>query len=175
MNAKRIIIYILLLSVGLNSALAQENTNRIKTNVLGLFTLFYENQISDKISLQVGLQYNPTNLPAKNTLVKSIAPEIRYYLKSFNEKGGGIFGATYAKFSDTEEINDIGNYAKIKAIASGLDFGYLHIFKNKITAELFVGAGYNVYKNIKTDFYTEFPEKNYKFDIRIGIGLGYSF
>ena len=121
------------------------------------------------------MQYNPENLPAKNSLVKSIAPEIRYYFKTFNEKGGGIFGATYAKLAETNIKNDLGHIADIKTIATGLNLGYLYIFKHEIIAEVFAGAGYNIYKKIDTNFNNEFPEKNYKFDIRIGIGLGYSF
>jgi len=175
MKTKTIIIYGFLFWMSVNSVFAQNNPNRIKTNILGLFTLFYENQFSEKMSLQVGLQYNPKNLPAENTFVKSIAPELRYYFKSFNEKGGGIFGAAYTKFSETNNTNDSGHIAGINTIAAGLNFGFLHIFKNNITAELFAGGGYNIFKKIDTVFPSEFPEKNYKFDIRIGIGLGYSF
>jgi len=175
MKTKILTISILLMAFSISKSFSQEKPNRIKTNVLGLFTLFYENQFSNKMSLQVGLQYNPENFPVKNTLVKSIALELRYYFKSFTEKGGGIFGATYAKFSGTKEINDSDNSAKIKAIATGLNLGYLHVFKNKMVAEVFAGAGYNVFKKIDTDFSNDFPEKNYKFDIRIGIGFGFSF
>lgn len=62
-----------------------------------------------------------------------------------------------------------------KALPGGLNFEYQYIFTNGIRSEIFSGAGYNIMKDINTDFPVDFPDNNFIYYIRLGIGLGYAF
>ena len=147
-----------------------ENKHIIKTNLLGLFTLLYEHPFADKMSFQVGLQYNPENLPKKDLSVTSIAPEIRYYILRNKIAVSGFYSGIYSKYQYIKNVN-INETAEVNAAAVGLNVGYQYIFSNGITTELFAGGGYNIWKKIKSDF----PSDNYNYDIRLGIALGYAF
>lgn len=152
----------------------KENKFVVKTNLLGMFTLFYEHPIAQKMSFQVGLQYNPKNLPKKDIFVTSIAPELRYYFLQTGAMPGGLFAGIYTKYQYMSVFN-AEKSANIQAFAGGLNLGFQYIFKNGLTTEIFAGGGYNFWKKIKTDYPETFPSANYKFDIRIGLGLGYAF
>jgi len=127
------------------------------------------------------LQYNPESLPAKDKIITSIAPEWRFYFKSKNIFPSGIFIAPYAKYQylidkkenplvSTETIS-----ADVQTIALGGNIGYQMILKNNLTIELFIGAGYNLFKSISTDFSDNFANKDYNLDLRLGLGFGYAF
>ena len=69
MNKIYILLILMIISLNLQSQSDKINTNidnsnkhKIKTNLLGIFTLFYEHTISNNMTLQVGLQYNPDNM-----------------------------------------------------------------------------------------------------------------
>ena len=174
---KKFIFLILLLASGLNSFSQSEKKVKnqiVKTNVLGLFTLFYEHGFSQKTSLQVGLQYNPQNFPPKDLFITSIAPEFRYYLFKNDHFPTGIFSAIYTKYQYMDIFKE-NKMAQINALAFGLNFGYQYIFKNGIATEVFAGGGYNLWKRIDTNFPENFPESEYNYDIRVGISLGYAF
>ena len=180
---KRFVILLLFVLITINSNAqsysVQKNSKDtkhhvFKTNMLGLFTLFYEHPLSYKTSFQVGLQYNPENLPEKHKLITSIAPEIKYYIISGKIAPSGLFTGIYAKYQSVNEIK-IDKKADIKILTGGLNLGYQYIFKSGFVTEFFIGGGYNFIKNINTDFPKDFPEKDYQFDVRLGISAGYSF
>ena len=175
-----LIIPLLIIGISLYSQSCKRGENEnsynhiIKTNLLGMFTLFYEHPFTDKMTFQVGLQYNPESLPKKDMFVTSIAPEIRYYVLQNKTLPGGLFLGSYFKLQYMD-VTKVDNTANIQAFAAGLNLGYQYIFKKGITTEVFAGAGYNIWKNIATDFPVDFPESDYTYDIRLGIGFGYAF
>ncbi len=180
MKKIKLIILLLISSISLYSQSCKRAGNEssynhiLKTNLLGMFTLFYEHPVSEKITFQVGLQYNPESLPKKDFFVASIAPEMRYYFLQNKRFPGGLFLGPYLKFQYTD-VKDADKTANIRAFAGGLNFGYQYIFKNGITTEVFAGAGCNIMKDIITDFPVDFPESDFNYDIRLGIGFGYAF
>lgn len=171
------------------NAVAQQSTTEtrhrknhvLKTNVLGLFTFFYEHPLKRNMSLQVGLQYNPESLPVKNKLVSSIAPELRFYFGASDNSPSGFFMASYTKYQYmTENKADTQNAelvlsANIQTLAFGGNMGYQIILKNGLSFEAFVGGGYNIFKDVSSDKPSDFSPEDYKFDMRIGISFGYAF
>ena len=176
---KKYIIIIILIVTSINAnaqscSRSKSDTNAkkhlFKTNLLGLFTLLYEHPISNKLSFQVGLQYNPENLPKKNLFVTSIAPEIKYYLIQNKMPASGLYAGIYSKYKYINNVKT-NETAEVQATAIGLNAGYQYIFSNGITTEIFAGGGYNLWKKIKTDF----PSDKYNYDVRLGISIGYAF
>ena len=180
MKKIKLILLLLITSISLYSQSCKRAGNEssynhiIKTNLLGMFTLFYEHPVTNKMTFQVGLQYNPESLPKKGSVVTSIATEIRYYFLRNKTLPGGLFLGPYLKFQYMD-VTDAEKKANIKAFAGGLNFGYQYIFKNGITSEIFAGAGYNILKDINTDFPADFPGSDFNYDIRLGVGFGYAF
>ncbi len=179
---KKILIILAIFLLATNSSFSQscakpaktDSKHIVKSNLLGIFTLFYEHPVSPKVAFQTGLQYNPDNIFPRTKATISIAPELKYYFLRRPNAMSGAFTGLYGKYSNLKISETLGT-ATVKTAALGLNFGYQHVFNNGIVTEGFAGAGYTLWKTIDSNFPDTYPMANYNFDIRLGISLGYSF
>jgi hypothetical protein len=142
----------------------------IKINIPSLLfsnlSLSYQQAVSDKISLQLQAS---TFLDFTDGTAVTISPEIRYNLSKRLSSIEGFYTGGFlryrnyyvssADFLDTEDSNAFG---------LGALLGYQALFgkSNKIAFDIFMGPGYNVFR--ENDFLA-------KVFLRSGILVGYAF
>jgi hypothetical protein len=177
-------ITILLLALGfVLSSYSQElpaagsEKNVLKVNTLALFirtgAVFYEREISDLTSVQLGLAYMNYKIDETHFEGIGVTPEFRFYIRK-NALDGFYIGP-YLRYNNFgfDDNNSTGRY---KAFGGGVSFGRQWIFKKGFVIDLFFGGHYTN-SNITLTSGTETPDftRIEGFNIRTGFSLGFAF
>jgi len=179
-----------------NAQSLPDYSNVIKINPLSLLvgncTLFYERQVSNCVTLQLGINFMPEALKTFGTLFTcyGITPEFRIYLShlSIDVPAGGYFAPffRYRCLILSEPIENAsipGKYQNISVqddqTSVGFVFGYQCISEKNYTFDFFAGPFSN-----NNNFHTSTGQP-VNFDIgqlgndgigfRVGIGVGFAF
>jgi hypothetical protein len=176
---KKILLLTLMLSGAFTSKMfAQEVKQTFKINPLSaLFrtgSVFYERQMSDKTSLQLGFAYTGLKLDETSFSGVAITPEFRYYPKA--NALSGLYLAPFLRYQNYTVKDDFskGNYS---SIGGGAVLGRQWVYKSGFTLDLFFGPAFNSGK-VKADAGSSEPEVSGTIDgfgLRTGILIGFGF
>jgi outer membrane autotransporter protein len=187
---------LLLALLGLcGSAASQAQT--LKTNILAPVSLYYEQPITEKISVNVGASYDVLTTGVSLTggtrsgfSSYSIPVDVRFYLGDPDEPNTGFYLGPYIKYRHygyTLETTSIfttstqKNTYSYNALGFGVMAGYQLLITDNLTADFFLGAGYGgigSYKYTYTDFSGKEQTENLTipaFTSRLGACIGYRF
>lgn len=180
---KKILTLTLICLVALSS-LAQESEekNVLKVNTLSLFlgtgSVFYEREISDLTSAQLGFGYLNVKLGDTKFTGLILTPEVRLYVKK--NAIDGFYLAPYARYHRFSVENaDLGTKGTLTGFGGGLLFGRQWITNSGFTMDLFFGGHYGN-SDIKvetTGASADSFDKNFfeGFKMRIGFAIGFAF
>jgi len=182
--------------ISYNTIAQTDNVNIIKINpaslVVGSATLFYERQVSDDASFQIGINFMPVPNkifgPAFSCF--GITPECRIYLSSRSiEVPGGGYIAPFCRYRNLSmeiqgpDKNSLGNYSNIivedDQFAIGFVLGYQYITEKDYVFDFFAGPFSN-----SNYFHTSAGQPlnvdlgflgNNGLGFRIGVAMGLAF
>ena len=156
-----------------------EDKNSFKINTLGLIfgvgSLFYERELSDMTSAQLGLAYLSYKFDDTKFSGLILTPEFRIYPKK--NAIDGVYVAPYVRYQNYSlENKPTESKGTLTVIGGGLLLGRQWITNSGFTMDLFFGGHYGD-SNVKVESGTN------SFDIdlfsgfrtRIGFALGFSF
>lgn len=151
--------------------------NVMKVNTLALIirtgAVFYEREISDLTSAQLGIAYMNYRINETNLYGFGMTPEIRFYIRK-NALDGFYLGP-YLRYNNFgfDDNNSTGRY---EAFGGGVSFGRQWIFKKGFVIDLFFGGHYTNSK-IELTSGSETPDftRIEGFSIRTGFSLGFAF
>lgn len=175
-----------------DSVAVYSRPNIIKTNLAGIFSLFYEAPVHPKRSLQISINRADIGFLWDDTKYFSLTPAFKFYM---SKKAGsqhrpspsGFYVSPYLRYVN---IRDIGNGffsdRKLYEVAynffgGGVVAGCQRIFRKGLTLDFFVGGGYlplsasKVLYTYTSNYDVDVSPDDYKADIRIGLCIGYAF
>jgi hypothetical protein len=180
-----------------------EATGVVKLNVLSLFTrtgsLSYEHVLSDKLSLQLGVQYTlprrarilGVNLLGEDGRMNrfSVTPELRYY--PAGAAPTGFYVGPFARYVNlsvsgdvTQDINGQTRTVSGRVTQNTYSFGGVlggqWVFGEHFSLDVFGGPYFsfgsiNVSQNITEEDYNFPSSVSFPVWLRAGLSLGYSF
>jgi hypothetical protein len=175
---------ILLLVLGFTVTLSAQDQpvvapekNVLKVNTLALIiqtgAVFYEREISDVTSAQLGLAYVNYTLDETKLDGFGITPEMRFYIRK-NALDGFYIGP-YLKYNSFG-FDDGSSAGRYKAFGGGVSFGRQWIFRKGFVIDVFFGGHYTN-ANFELTSGTEPPDltKIEGFKVRVGFALGFAF
>jgi len=177
-------ITVLLLALGFAvSSYSQEQPsvapekNVMKVNTLALIirtgAVFYEREISDLTSVQLGLAYMNYRIDDTQLDGIGVTPEFRFYIR--RNALDGFYVGPYLRYNNFgfDDNNSTGRY---KAFGGGVAFGRQWIFKKGFVIDLFFGGHYTN-SDITLTTGSESPDftRIEGFSIRTGFSLGFAF
>ncbi len=175
-----------------DSVAVYSRPNIVKTNLAGLFSLFYEAQVHPKRSLQLSMNRADIGFLWDDTKYFSLIPAFKFYVskKAGSQRRPSPSGFYISPYLRYVNVRDIGggffSDRKLYEVAynlfgGGVVAGYQVIFRKGLTLDFFGGGGYlplNSSKVIYTytrDYEVNVSPEDYKTDIRIGLCIGYAF
>jgi hypothetical protein len=182
MFMKKIAVLLLVLGFAVTSyaqdqpSVAPEK-NVMKINTLALIirtgAVFYEREISDLTSAQLGIAYMNYTINQTKLNGLSVTPEVRFYIRK-NALDGFYLGP-YLRYNNFS-YDDNSSTGKYEAFGGGVSFGRQWIFKKGFVIDLFFGGHYTNSKVTLTSG-SETPDftKIEGFSIRTGFSIGFAF
>lgn len=181
---KKLLLITIALIIGIKSfSQVSEEKNVLKVNtlslILGTGSIFYERELSDMTSAQLGLGYMNFKLGDTKFTGLILTPEVRFYLKK--NAIDGFYTAPYFRYQRySMEVTAFDETSKgtLTSLGGGLVFGRQWITDSGFTMDLFFGGHYGS-SSIKTetDGTEDSFDKNFfeGFKMRIGFSLGFAF
>ncbi|RPH31954.1 MAG: DUF3575 domain-containing protein [Bacteroidales bacterium] len=180
---KKILTLILIACFALPSiAQVSEEKNVLKVNtlsfLLGTGSIFYERELSDLTSAQLGVGYMNFKLGDTKFTGLILTPEFKIYLKK--NAIDGFYAAPYLRYQrfTAEVTDDFPSKGTLTSMGGGLVFGRQWITNSGFTMDLFFGGHYG-----KADVNVDSGDENGDYDttffegfrMRIGFSLGFAF
>ncbi|MCX6326583.1 MAG: DUF3575 domain-containing protein [Bacteroidia bacterium] len=161
--------------------LVSTEKNVLKINTLSLFlgtgSIFYERNLTDLTSAQLGVGYMNFKLGDTKFTGLILTPEFRIYPKKNAIDGFYLTPyLRYQKFTVENKEVDPASQGSLTSMGGGLVFGRQWITDSGFTMDLFFGGHYSD-ANVKVNYGTDsFDENFFKgFKMRIGFALGFAF
>ncbi|HPB13984.1 MAG: DUF3575 domain-containing protein [Bacteroidales bacterium] len=181
---KKVVILLLFSAFALNSFAQSEVTvapekNVLKVNTLSLLvgtgSIFYEREISDLVSAQMGVGYMGYTLGKTKFSGLILTPECKFYIR--NNAIDGFYFAPYLRYNkfgyESKEGDNEGQYS---SYGGGLAFGRQWIFKKGFVIDFFFGGHYTDGSiDIKSGGEPEDVTKIEGLKVRVGLALGFAF
>ena len=166
--------------------------NVLKTNLLGIYSLFYERQLQPKQSIQVGINVANVGFLWNDTKYFSLSAAYKFYLSKKQSSGhrpypSGFYVSPYVRFlSARETAKGVFSHSRLSEVSydmfgGGAVAGYQMIFGHGLTLDFFVGGGYlpvnssHILYTYTSSYKPDVNPGDYKADIRVGICIGYAF
>jgi len=153
--------------------------NVLKVNTLSLLlgtgSVFYEREISDLTSAQLGVAYMNFKLGDTKFTGLILTPEFRIYPKK--NAIDGFYLSPYFRYQKfTVENKDKDSKGTLTSMGGGLVFGRQWITDSGFTMDLFFGGHYGS-ADIKVDSGTDSFDSNFfeGFKMRVGFAIGFAF
>jgi hypothetical protein len=153
--------------------------NVFKINTLALFlgtgSIFYERELSDMTSGQLGLAFMSFKLSDTKFKGLIVTPEVRIYPKK--NAIDGFYIAPYFRYQEFSVENTTeADKGKLTSFGGGLLVGRQWIKASGFTMDLFFGGHYGS-SRVKVDSGTDSFDSNFfeGFKPRVGFALGFSF
>jgi hypothetical protein len=178
------ILSILLLFILVAPTFAQEKTTIVSTEknvlkintfalILGTGSVFYERELSDMTSLQMGIAYLGYKFSETKFSGLILTPEVRIYPKK--NAIDGMYIAPYLRYQRFN-LTDPTSTGTLSSMGGGLLFGRQWITNSGFTMDLFFGGHYSSAK-VNVDSGTDSFDKDLfsGFSVRAGFALGFAF
>ncbi|HAM97130.1 MAG TPA: hypothetical protein DCQ26_00820 [Marinilabiliales bacterium] len=177
-------LYLLTLALGIVfNLIAQETSdaaiekNVIKVNtisiIVGTGSIFYERQINDLNSVQMGVAYLSYSIKGTKFTGLILTPEYRFYPKS--NAIDGIYLAPYLRFQ-RYSIDDDGDGGNYTSLGGGAVFGKQWITKSGFAMDLFFGGTYSKGDVSVNSAGEEYDVTQFEgFRPRVGFAIGIAF
>ena len=156
-----------------------EEKNVLKVNSLSLLvgtgSIFYERELSDVTSAQLGLAYLSFTIEDSKFTGIILTPEMRFYVKK--NAIDGFYVAPYFRYQRFSLTAKDDSKATYQVFGGGAVFGRQWIFNSGFTLDFFFGGNYGK-GDLKITSGTNSFEGTTKFDgfrPRIGLALGFAF
>ena len=179
---KKLAIFFLFLGIAVCSYAQDQPTvapekNVIKVNTLALIirtgAVFYEREISDVISAQLGIAYMNYTIDDTHLDGVGVTPEVRFYIRK--NALDGFYVGPYLRYNNFgfDDNNSAGRY---KGFGGGVSFGRQWIFQKGFVIDLFFGGHYTN-SRIELTSGSEPPDftRIEGFNIRTGFSIGFAF
>lgn len=156
-----------------------EEKNVLKINTLSLIigtgSIFYERELTDNISGQMGVAYLNYNISDTKFRGLILTPEVRFYPKG--NAIDGFYVAPYMRYQDFSLKGDGGGEATYSNIGGGILLGRQWVTNSGFTMDLFFGGHYGSGKiEIDTGAEGDFDVSNFDgFRTRVGFAIGFAF
>lgn len=166
-------------------------SNVLKTNIAGLFSLYYEVKIQPKTSLQFGVNLFNISFFGNGARYFALTPSVKFYLtrnENLEIRNGpsGFYISPYLRYINVLETDDDFIFRSSRSevsynrLGAGAVAGYQFVFRHGLALDFFGGAGYlpiGSYKITHRDpgFPSSYHINTYKWDVRLGICLGIAF
>ena len=175
-----------------DSATTYTRPNVLKTNLLGLYSLFYERQLQSKQSLQIGINRVDFGFLWNDTKYFSLSAAYRFYLSKKESTGrrpypSGFYVSPYIRFVNARESGSgLFSHSKLSEVSynlfgGGAVAGYQVIFRKGPTCDFFLGGGYlpagsfKVIYSYDPGYKPDVNPEDYRLDIRVGVCIGFAF
>ncbi len=151
--------------------------NVLKVNTLALIigtgSVFYERELSDLISGQIGVGYLNYKIDNSKFNGLILTPEVRFYVKK--NAIDGFYVAPYLRYQKYNFDGENSN-GSFSAMGGGAAFGMQWIFRKGFAMDLFFGGHYSG-SNLNLSSGTEAPDitKFSGFRMRVGYAIGFAF
>ena len=165
---------------------APAGAQMLKTNVLAPVSLYYEQPLSNKISVQIGGSYSPfSNGPTVITTGRvdsyrsfSVPLEMRYYFDLGRYTGsfiGPFVKYRSASYNVTRSSGEVRQY-EIEKFGVGIVGGQQKHLPGGLSIEVFGGLGIALYNTVEyTSFNRLNPLRPTGIVTRYGLCIGYAF
>lgn len=159
-------------------AKAQEEKNTLKLNpisaLLNTGSIFYERQLDETMSAQLGVAYTGVNLSDTKFRGFALTPEVRFYVKKNAPRG--MYAAPFLRYQDYT-ISDNEDKGSYRSMGGGLLLGHQWIYNSGFVLDLFFGPSYNNgnYKATAGDNEPDIKGGIEGFGIRLGLAIGLGF
>lgn len=157
---------------------AQSESHTIKINplsaLLRIGSVFYEQKLTDKSSVQLGLAYTGIKFDDTKFSGLMVTPEYRFYPKE--NALNGLYVAPYLRYQNFN-VKDNTDTGKYNSFGGGVVLGRQWVYSSGFTLDLFFGPSYNAGK-FKADDGSNDVNINASIDgfgIRTGILIGFGF
>ena len=179
---KKLALMLLVLVVAVTSSAQDQSAVATEKNVLKINTLaliirtgsvFYEREISDLTSAQLGIAYMNYKIDATHLDGIGITPEFRFYIR--RNALDGFYMGPYLRYNNFG-FDDGSSEGRYKAFGGGVSFGRQWIFKKGFVIDLFFGGHYTS-SSVSLTTGSETPDftRIEGFNIRTGFSLGFAF
>ena len=165
----------------------------LKTNLLGPLSLFVEQAIAPRQSLQFSLQRIDFGLFGSTTKFFSFTPEMKFYLAKrpateWRPRPAGWYVSPYLKYRNVREESESGflgggpvhSRITYQMLGGGAVAGGQVIFRRGFTIDAFLGGGYFPVMGYRTAYVgqnaaADASPEDFRWDIRFGFCFGYAF
>lgn len=153
--------------------------NVLKVNTLALVvgtgSIFYEREVSDLASAQMGVGFMSYNFGDSKFTGLILTPEAKFYIRK--NAIDGFYISPYLRYTQYGYKSDAGdNEGKFSAVGGGVAFGRQWIFKKGFVIDFFFGGHYtdgsvDIQQGTEPEDITKFKG----FKTRVGLSLGFAF
>ena len=182
-NMKKILLLILAVSFVLPSFSQEVSTekNVLKVNTLALFlgtgSIFYERQLSDGMSGQLGVGYLNYGISDNSFSGLFLTPEVRFYIRQ--NAIDGMYIGPYLRYQNYTVKTDNAGKGSLSVMGGGVALGRQWITNSGFTMDLFFGGHYgaaNLTAEDENGTEADFDYDTFKgFKVRLGFALGFAF
>ena len=181
---KNIVVLFLLSALTLSSFAQDEvivapEKNVLKVNtlalVIGTGSIFYEREISDLASAQIGVGFMNYNFGDAKFTGLILTPEAKFYIRS--NAIDGFYISPYLRYNQYGYKSDEGeDEGKFSAVGGGVAFGRQWIFRKGFVIDFFFGGHYtdgsvDIQQGGEPEDITKFEG----FKTRVGLAVGFAF
>ncbi len=152
--------------------------NVLKVNTLALIigagSVFYEREISDVVSAQLGVGYLNYKIDDFKFTGLVLTPEAKFYIRK--NAIDGFYVAPYLRYQKYNFDSDGDSNGSFTGFGGGAAFGRQWIFRKGFVMDLFFGGHYTG-SDITIDSGSETPDvtKIDGFKTRVGFSIGFAF
>ncbi len=156
---------------------AEKNVLKVNTLslILGTGSIFYDRELSDMTSAQLGLAYLSYKFSDTRFSGLIVTPEFRIYPKK--DALDGFYIAPYLRYQKfTVKNTSDDSRGSLTSMGGGILFGRQWIYDSGFTMDLFFGGHYSS-SSVKVDSGTDSFDSDVfsGFKPRIGFALGFAF
>ena len=181
---KKIVVLFLLSALTLSSFAQDEvivapEKNVLKVNTLALVvgtgSIFYEREVSDLASAQMGVGFMSYNFGDAKFSGLILTPEVKFYIR--NNAIDGFYISPYLRYNQYGCKSDEGeDEGKFSAVGGGVAFGRQWIFRKGFVIDFFFGGHYtdgsiDIQQGGEPEDITKFEG----FKTRVGFAIGFAF